>query len=234
MKLSYDFHIHTVASPCAHENMTPNNIINMAHLLEKQMIAITDHNTCANCEVAMQIGKRSGIVVIPGMEIECMEEFHTIALFPSLEAAKHIEEEVQKHMPNIKNQTHIFGHQWLLDEKDEVVGEIERMLLTAAALSIYDLVPLIRTCGGIIYPAHIDRASYSILSNLGTVPKDLGFTALELSKDGDLDYYKKLFEGYKWIRSSDAHYLEDLCKAQQFIELECLSKTYLFDWFMKQ
>lgn len=233
MKLSYDFHIHTVASPCAHENMTPNNIINRAHLLEKQMIAITDHNTCANCEVAMQIGKRSRMVIIPGMEIECREEFHTIALFPSLEAAKYIEE-VQKYMPNIKNQTHIFAHQWLLDEKDEVIGEIERMLLTAKALSIYDLVPLIRACGGIVYLVHIDRASYSILSNLGTVPEDLGLTTLELARDGDLDHYRELFKGYKWIISSDAHYLENLCETQQFIELECLRKTYLFDWFMRQ
>lgn len=234
MKLSYDLHIHTVASPCAHEDMTPNNIINMANLLNKQIIAITDHNTCANCEVAMQIGKRNGIVVIPGMEIECMEEFHTIALFPTLEAAKYIEEEVQRHMPNIKNKTHIFGHQWLLDEYDEITGEIDRMLLTATALSIYDLIPLIRGCGGIIYPAHIDRASYSIMSNLGSVPEDLEFKTLELSRQADAEHYKELFKDYTLITSSDAHQLEHLCETQQFVELECLSKTYLFDWLRKQ
>lgn len=227
MRVSYDFHIHTTASPCGDEAMTLNNIINLSHLLGKQVIAITDHQSCANCEVAMAIGKQKGIIVIPGMEIECMEEFHTIALFPTLDAAKYIEKEVQCHMPNIKNQTHIFGHQWILDKEDEVIKEIDRMLLVATALSIYDLVPLVNQCGGVIYPAHIDRNAYSILSNLGAVPEDLGLKALEISKTGDMEVYKKKFEGYRLLRSSDAHTLEALCESEQFIELEYLSRTHL-------
>lgn len=229
MRVSYDFHIHTAASPCGDEAMTPNNIINLAYLLEKQIIAITDHNTCVNCEAVMEVGKRQGIVVIPGMEIECMEEFHAIALFPSLEAARYIEKEVQRHMPDIKNKTHIFGNQQILDDQDEVIGEIDRMLLTATALSIYDLMPLVGSCGGILYPAHIDRSSYSILSNLGVVPEDLSFKVLEISREACLESYKEDFKKYTIIRNSDAHYLEQLCESEQFIELEYLSKKYLIE-----
>ena len=68
--------------------MTLNNIINLSYLLGKQIIAITDHQSCGNCEVAVKLGRQKGFIVIPGMEIECMEEFHAIALFPSLDAAK--------------------------------------------------------------------------------------------------------------------------------------------------
>ena len=228
MRISYDFHIHTTASPCGDEAMTLNNIINLSYLLGKQIIAITDHQSCGNCEVAVKLGRQKGIIVIPGMEIECMEEFHAIALFPSLDAAKYIEKEVQGHMPYIKNQTHIFGHQWLLDEEGEVAGEIERMLLVATNLSIHDLVLLIKQCGGILYPAHIDRSAYSILSNLGTVPDDLDFKVLEISKMGNQEVFERQFNRYKLLRSSDAHTLEALCESEQFLELEYLSQTQLF------
>ena len=81
MSLIYDFHIHTAVSPCADITMTPNNIVNMSILKGLQAIAITDHQTTANCEAVMTVGREKGLLVIPGIEIECMEEFHLIALF---------------------------------------------------------------------------------------------------------------------------------------------------------
>ena len=102
------------------------------------------------------------------------------------------------------------------------------MLLVATNLSIYDLVLLIKQCGGILYPAHIDRSAYSILSNLGTVPDDLDFKVLEISKMGNQEVFERQFNRYKLLRSSDAHTLEALCESEQFLELEYLSQTQLF------
>lgn len=233
MQVSYDFHIHTAASPCGDEQMTPNNIVNMAKLLEKHMIAITDHNTCANCEAVMNVAKNEGIIVIPGMEIECMEEFHLIALFPSLEVAKTIEAFVQEHMPPIANKVKIFGQQQILDEEDEVKGEIDRLLLTATKVSVYELYKRVTEVGGILIPAHIDRNSYSILSNLGIVPEDIPFTTLEVSHQVDFETYKETYGNYQIIRGSDAHYLEDLCKENQYLEIDLLSKKNIFRKLLK-
>ena len=82
--LAYDFHIHTAASPCADEEMSPNNIVNMALLKELDAIAITDHNTCANVKAVMDVAKETPLVVIPGMEIETSEEFHMVILLPNI------------------------------------------------------------------------------------------------------------------------------------------------------
>ena len=48
MKIAYDLHIHTALSPCGDDDMTPNNIVNMALLKGLDVIAVTDHNTCRN------------------------------------------------------------------------------------------------------------------------------------------------------------------------------------------
>ena len=159
MSLKYDFHIHTAASPCADETMTPNNIVNMSLLKGLQIIAITDHQTTVNCEAVMKVGKQKGLLVIPGIEIECMEEFHLIALFPKLEMAQEISSWIQKGLPPIKNRKDLFGEQLILDERDGLRGEIERFLLTATQITVEDIVKEVRQRGGVIYPAHIDRNS---------------------------------------------------------------------------
>lgn len=56
MKAYFDFHIHSCLSPCADDEMTPNNIINMSLLKGLDAIAITDHNSIRNCEVCIELG----------------------------------------------------------------------------------------------------------------------------------------------------------------------------------
>ena len=87
MKLAVDLHIHTALSPCAHEDMTPNNIVNMACLKELDAIAVTDHNSCLNAEAVMMCAKDTNLMVIPGMEVETVEEVHIVCLFETLEDA---------------------------------------------------------------------------------------------------------------------------------------------------
>ncbi len=212
MALKYDFHIHTTASPCADMTMTPHNIVNMSILKGLDIIAITDHQTVANCEAVMKVGKQKGLLVVPGMEIECMEEFHLIALFPRLEIAKEIGKWIGQGLPPIKNRKDLFGEQLILDEQDEVIGEIEQLLLTATQITVEDIVKEVRKKGGIIYPAHIDRNSYSILSNLGTLPPELNFDILEISQKASPEEYVKKYEKSTIIQSSDAHYLFDIAE----------------------
>ncbi|MBQ2890021.1 MAG: PHP domain-containing protein, partial [Clostridia bacterium] len=57
----YDFHIHSALSPCGDEDMTPNNIVNMAALGGLDVIAISDHNTIGNVASAIKVGEECGI-----------------------------------------------------------------------------------------------------------------------------------------------------------------------------
>ena len=103
---------------------------------------------------------------------------------------------------------------------DNVIGEEYKLLVNSTLLDFDDVVKLVRNAGGIPIPAHIDRSSYSVLSNLGTVP-DLGFKYLELSKNANEDMFRYL--GCNFIRNSDAHYLFDIFEAEN--ALECSKKT---------
>lgn len=73
MKCAIDLHIHSALSPCADDDMTPNNIVNMAILKGLDIISITDHNSCDNVVAAIQVAG-DNIVILPGMEVQTREE----------------------------------------------------------------------------------------------------------------------------------------------------------------
>ena len=76
MRLSYDLHIHSALSPCGDLDMTPNNIVNMSLIKGLDVIALTDHNSCRNLPGILDCAEGTGLLVIPGMEVETSEEVH--------------------------------------------------------------------------------------------------------------------------------------------------------------
>lgn len=215
MSLYYDLHIHSALSPCGDNDMTPNNIVNMSILKGLDVIGITDHNSCGNVRSAIKAAD-GRIIVIPGMEIETSEEVHMVSLFPTVEAAEEMEKIVRASSQGIKNRPEIFGNQYYMDENDEIVGEEENLLVTACGLDMYSAVSEVLRLNGAIYPAHIDRASYSVLSNLGFIPPDLNFKAVEITEAG-LPKLKEEYKDYVIITSSDAHYLGDIAEKNRFL-----------------
>ena len=219
MKLYYDLHIHSALSPCGDEDMTPNNIVNMARLKGLDVIAVTDHNTCKNAEAVMKCAEGSGVLVLPGMEIESMEEVHLVALFPSIDVAMKFDELVSNHLPDIKNKPDIFGEQILYDEEDNVKGYVENLLITATDMPVEDIVKEVRNLGGVVFPSHIDKDSYSILSNLGFIPENIEFTAVEIKDTGKTE---KIVETHKLenhiiLHNSDAHFLWDISEREHYL-----------------
>ena len=226
MKAAYDFHIHSCLSPCGDEEMTPHNFLSLAKLLELDIIALTDHNSCKNCRAAVNAGARLGLTVVPGMELCTSEEIHVICLFPDIDAAEAFSEEVAKRLPNIKNKPGIFGEQTIMDEYDNPVGIEELYLLAATSISLNEAPALVKAHGGVCYPAHIDRDSFALLSTLGGFPPEPGFTCAELSPRADTEKleaaYPSLREALadvRIMRSSDSHNLEDMLPARDTIEL---------------
>ena len=121
MKVYYDFHIHSCLSPCGDNDMTPNNIVNMASLKGLDAIAITDHNCGHNAKAAIEAAKELPLTVIPGMEIETSEEIHMVALFETVEAMEKMQDVVLSKMPPIKNKPALFGEQIIMDKHDKVI-----------------------------------------------------------------------------------------------------------------
>ena len=211
--LFYDLHIHSCLSPCGNDDMTPANLTGMAAVKGLDVIALTDHNSCANCPAAMYHGKNYGVTVIPGMELTTAEEVHVICLFPALDAAMEFDRLVYGRLLPVPNREDIFGKQQIMDEQDEVVGIKEHLLINATTISFDEAFSLAESFGGIAYPAHVDKSSNSVISNLGFVPPESTFTCAEFHDFKNLHRLRRedpYFEKCNVVCCSDAHYLGDI------------------------
>ena len=56
MLVPYDLHLHSCLSPCGENEMTPNNIIGMAGILELPVLAVSDHNSAQNLPAICRLG----------------------------------------------------------------------------------------------------------------------------------------------------------------------------------
>lgn len=222
MKYFYDLHMHTALSPCGDPDMTPNNIVNMSLINGLDIIAVTDHNSAENVCAVMEAAKNTELCVVPGMEVATQEEFHSICLFETLSQVLELQQYVYSVLPPVKNKPEIFGVQHIMDMQDNVVGECDKLLISAAEISVYELAEFVKKIHGAMLPAHIDRQSYSIIMSLGFIPEDLPIKYVEISKATvpEILYAKNTYlQRYKYIQSSDAHYLENISEAQNQIDL---------------
>ncbi len=234
MKISYDFHIHSCLSPCGDNDMTPQNIVNMSKIMGFDAIALTDHNTCRNCPAVIKAGEEIGLTVIPGMELCTSEEVHIVCLFPDIEKALAFSDYVYSTLPPVKNKPSVFGDQIICNENDEVIGTEEKLLITASGISCAKAVKTVKKYGGICYPAHIDRSSFSILSNLGMIDESFGFTCAEIfdmTKEKELKEKHPYLNSLKIISDSDAHYLEKMRLPDQIIDVYENSIDAIFKYF---
>ncbi len=227
MKIYYDLHLHTALSPCGDADMTPNNLVNMSALCGLNCIAITDHNSFLNIEACMEVAEKNNldILIVPGMEVETSEEIHVVCLFPDLESIKAFGKVVFDKLNKIKNNDRIFGRQQILDSEDNEIGVVDELLITSTNIDIYALIKLAKEHNGIAIPAHIDRNSNSIISNLGFIPPDLDITLIEFSRKAKPEDYlptikKTSCKNFSYIISSDSHYLEHIPDAENFLEFD--------------
>lgn len=199
--------------------MTPCNIVNMALIKGLHIIAVTDHNSAGNVRAVMEAAKDTPLTVIPGMEVTTAEEVHVVCYFPSVEAAEKMWEHIKENTDKIKNRPEIFGNQYYMDSEDNVVGEEEYLLVSATRLSIEEVFEAADRFGGVALPAHIDRQSYSVLSNLGFIPPDLPVKAVEITEQ-NREVYEKEYGKYVILTNSDAHNLGDISEPCRSFSLE--------------
>ena len=217
-----DLHIHTCLSPCADLDMSPKAIVERSAEEKLDIIAICDHNSAENVEASIRAGLKHGIRVLPGMEVNSREEVHTLAIFETAEQALAMQEIVYQHVKGT-NRPDVFGDQVIANEFDEVDGFNDRLLIAATALGLWDIVKEIHRLGGLSIASHVDRPSYSILSQLGFVPIDLKLGALEISRHLTKELVPSKIpeiEGFPIVTFSDAHFLDDIGRASTSFLLE--------------
>jgi len=216
-----DLHIHTVLSPCAEESMTPSAIVWEAMERGLAMIAICDHNAAANT-AATQRAAGDRLSVIAGIEITTTEEVHLVGLFPDASSACAVADRVRAGLPPLVERTKWMGEQRIVDEEGSILGREPRMLAGASTFSLAEAVELVRWHGGLAVAAHLDRPSFSVLSQLGMMPEDLAFDAVEVSPAGLKKGKQRDFVPFGWaiLCSSDAHSLDEVGDGRTVFELE--------------
>lgn len=233
MEAAADLHIHSALSPCGDQDMTPNNIVNMAALKGLDIISITDHNSALNLPASAEVASASGILLVPGIEVQTAEEVHILCYFRSIEDALNLGDIIYRLLPDISNREDIFGPQLVMDRFDGVHDKVTKLLLSSADISVEDLVRTVSDIGGVCVPAHVDRTSYSIISNLGFIPPSCDIKTVELSRRADRDTVMKSFPDlreFRIISSSDAHYLRNILEREAFINIGYLDISNVIDY----
>ncbi|UCB47808.1 MAG: PHP domain-containing protein, partial [Deltaproteobacteria bacterium] len=211
--VAVDLHIHTCLSPCGSLDMTPGNIIQEACEKNLAIIAITDHNSAENTAAVIAAARQTALYVIPGIEVTTREEAHIVGLFDRVEGALSMQELVYQNLQPGENDENTFGIQVVANEFDEVEGINKRLLIGATALGVEEVVDGIHERHGLAVAAHIDRESFSLISQLGLIPGGLNLDALEISKRITLQQAQAQFGedlGFPVITASDAHRLEEI------------------------
>jgi PHP family Zn ribbon phosphoesterase len=217
-----DLHIHTCLSPCASLDLSPRRIIERALEERLDLIAITDHNTARNVPAVMRQGEKQGLRIIPGMEVQTREEIHILTLFPDWASLNAWEGVVWEHLPAIANDPEFFGDQPVVDEEGNILEFEERLLINSVDLSLNEIRDQVLQRGGLFIPAHFDKDSLSLVSQLGFVPFDLEPDALEMGRKTEAALPKDPRDpsaAIPRVVSSDAHLAEDIGRARSIFLL---------------
>ena len=208
-----DLHIHTVISPCGDLEMSPTNIVARAKEVGLNIIGIADHNCTKHAPLIRALAEKEGIFVLMGAEVTTREEAHCLTFFPDEDTLAQFQEYLEERLPHIPLIPDIFGYQVVVNEQEEILEELPYLLISGINASIEEVEQKVHRLGGLFIPAHMNRKRNSIISQLGFIPSDLHFDALEISKHitkaGFCQSYPYL-DGNVFIQSSDSHYIDGI------------------------
>lgn len=225
-----DLHLHTVLSPCADLSMGPRDIVKKAIEQKLDMIAVTDHNSAENVKAVVNAAAGTGLTVVPGMEVYVREGAHMICLFPDADTDMEFQQFVYQHLQDGKSDPDIFGQQIVVDEQENIIGENDRLLAFPLKASLEMVAKRTAELQGIIFPAHIDRKSFSLLRVLGFIPDNLNIDAVEIS--GEYDDAAKTIRWlknsrYAVLRNSDSHHIDLVGSKKTHLKLAAPNFTEL-------
>ncbi len=208
-----DLHIHSVLSPCGGLEMSPKNIMEKAQRAGISIIAVTDHNSMANCIVYEQKALEYKINYIYGVEIQTAEEIHLVALFDDKNEAMTFDKELYNVLLPIKNNPDYFGDQVVVNKDENIVRFEDKALINSITWTLDQTISRLRNYNTFVFPAHVDTEAFSIIGQLGFIPDNLNFDAFGITAQCDIDEFLSKYSYLKslpLIRNSDAHYLNQI------------------------
>ena len=208
-----DLHLHTVLSPCGGLEMSPRDLARRIKDCGIDWMAITDHNSLANCPAYEAAARKEGIAFTWGVEIQSSEEIHILAYFDIPAQAQAFDRELYDSLLPLDNDPEFFGDQVIIDENENILGMEQRALVNSSAWDLNTLVERVSAFGGCCVPAHVDADVNSLLSQLGFVPAEPEFPLLGITAKANPEALVRLhptLAGKQFLRSSDAHYLSDV------------------------
>ncbi|MFZ7112139.1 MAG: PHP-associated domain-containing protein [Desulfatiglandales bacterium] len=217
-----DLHIHSCLSPCGELDMSPRGIVERGMAIGLDLISVCDHNSAENVGAVMRAGSSRGLPVLAGLEINSLEEVHSLALFDREEQALSMQAFVYEHLKGT-NRPEFFGDQVVANEYDEVEDFNDRLLIGATQIPLKEIIREVHRLGGVSIASHVDRPSFSVLSQLGFIPADLELDALEISSRMKREGIGKALpetEGFPIVTFSDAHFLGEIGKASTLFQME--------------
>jgi hypothetical protein len=136
-----------------------------------------------------------------------------------MEAAEVWQVIVDKELPEIPNDAEHFGEQYIVDETGDFIRNEPKLLINSTHLIIEEIVRQVQQLGGLAIPAHVDRKAYGMIANLGFIPPDLPFDAIEISRNIELEKAKeqiRFIDHFPIIKGGDAHRLNELMGFNSF------------------
>lgn len=213
--MKYDLHIHSGLSPCAEDEMSPNNIVQMAKLHQLDLISVCDHNSTYQQAITAKIAQKNGIEYWYGVELNTKEDVHVLAYFKKLEHIQSLQNTLNHHIQRIQNNEDFFGQQIIYDENDYRISKVDYLLLSALDLNLNDCIHEIHKNHGKAVLAHIYGKENGIIQQLGFIPQDIYIDGVEVQSENDISRFKKEYPRYEHLPifiNSDAHRLCDIIK----------------------
>jgi hypothetical protein len=198
--------------------MIPPLIVSEALDQGIDLIAITDHNSSANVVAVQQAAEGTGLIVLPGMELQTREEVHLLCLFQENAALAAWQQAIDRLLPKIANRPDYFGEQFVVDATGDFIRREDRLLLTSAEISIDKAINEVHRLGGLAIPAHVDRKAFGLIENLGFLPEGAPVEAVEYSRHFDLSKSDRTYpqlKGVPHIQSGDVHRLSEFLGINQ-------------------
>ena len=227
----YDLHMHSCLSPCAEDEMTPNNIVNMAFIKGLDLIAVTDHNSTKQLPAVAKAAENIGMKMLYGAELQTIEEVHVLGLFNTLEKSQVFQKWIDERMPDVPNDEDFFGHQWIMNEMDEKIADEPRLLLVSLNATLEECTDAIHAHGGRVILAHVLDRQNSVTNQLGFIPMDLQYDGLEVKNE---EQRLRVIESNPWVTEdstywfidSDAHRLTDMSEPDHFLRDSVYQKLW--------
>ena len=227
----YDLHIHSALSPCADDDMTPNNIVNMAKLKGLNLLAITDHNAIGQLSSIETILDNADISLVYGIEVETIEEVHILCYFKEYYQIELFYQALRPHLNKIRNDEVYFGKQLLFDANDQLIGKEENLLLTSVHWTLDELEEQVHLYKGAFVIAHVMDRLNSITTQLGFIPNSLCFDGIEVKSEEQKQVCIEMnpwVQDTIWLCNSDAHRLVDIHEAEFQIDANDLEKLWRY------